>query len=169
MSLVSSLLLSAVVAWQATGAKVGTVETKVDSKASFTAFRTYTWAGGYKAHKPGVHDLIVGAFDAEMAKLGFKKVEQNPDVTIAYYTVTSTEVNFEALEQIEGKVDDLPTRMLGRLVVMLRDPKTSKQVWAASTREHVDPDPAKLAATIPSVATRLFAYYPTRTPPKPKK
>jgi hypothetical protein len=140
------------------------VESTFDKKTDFAAVHTYSWAPGYNAYRPDVHKAIVDAIDAEMASLGLKKVPSAGDVTIAYYAVASTEVDFKALEKLqrEGRSEQASTKTLGRLVVMMRKPGVEERVWSASTREFVDADPAKLDTTLRSVAGRLFATYPTR-------
>jgi hypothetical protein len=43
----------------------------------------------------------------------------------------------------------------------MRDP-ARQPLWSAATREYLDPDRAKLGATIQAVTARLFATYPGR-------
>jgi hypothetical protein len=157
MALTMSVLLVV-----AQGAKVGEVETSFDKRANFQSFRTYTWQPGYDAYDPAVHKLIVAAIDQEMAGLGFKKVESGADVTIAYYSVLSTEVDLKALEKLqrEGKTTPPPEKSLGRLMVIMRKPMVEERLWSASTREHVSREQAETA--IRTVASRLFAKYPGR-------
>ena len=101
-----------------------------------------------------------------MASLGYTKVANGADVSLVYYTVMSFEVDLKDLDKIEreGRGTIAPTKALGRLVVALRRPNSTARIWAASTREHLDPDPAKLGDTIRSVTARLFDTYPGRKP-----
>ena len=140
------------------------VESTFDKKTNFGALRTYSWAAGYNAYRPDVHKAIVDALDAELAGVGLKKVTSGADVTIAYYTVASTEVDLKSLEKLqrEGRSADAPSKTLGRLVVMMRKPGAEERLWSASTREFIDPDPAKLDAAIRAIVVRLFTTYPTR-------
>jgi len=148
---------------------VGKVETTVDKKANFAAFRTYSWGPGYNAERAETHKLIVAACDAEMLKSGFTKVATGADVTLSYYTVKSTYVDVKALDKAQrsGPGDAAATSVVGRLVVIMRSGTPAQQVWSASTREFVDPAPAKLAATIQTAAARLFETYPGRKPARP--
>jgi hypothetical protein len=154
------LILSVLLAAQ--GAKVGDVETSFDKRANFQAFKTYSWQPGYDAYDPAVHKMIVAAIDQEMAGLGFSKVASGADVTIAYYSVLSTEVDLKALEKMqrEGKTTAPPEKSLGRLMVIMRKPNVEERVWSASTREHVSRDQAETA--IRTVTKRLFEKYPGR-------
>jgi hypothetical protein len=155
------LMLSIVLA-AAQGAKVGEVETSFDKRASFQAFKTYSWQPGYDAYDPAIHKLIVSAIDQEMAGLGFAKVASGADVTIAYYSVLSTEVDLKALEKLqrEGKATASAEKSLGRLMVIMRKPNVEERLWSATTREHISREQAE--ATIRTVAKRLFEKYPGR-------
>ena len=143
---------------------IGKVESRFDKKADFPAFRTYSWSPGYNSYNPNAHKMVVAAFEAEMASLGFSKVESGADVTLAYYTVTGTDVDLKALEKLEreGRGGAAPTKARARLVVIMRSAASNKEIWAASTREYLDPDPEKLGGTIQSVTARLFETYPGR-------
>ncbi len=140
------------------------VETTFDKTTDFSAFRTYDWTTGSPAQDPAAHKAIVAAVDAEMASLGFSRVTTSPDVTITYHTVASTVVDLEALDKLErqGGGGPTPTRTRARLVVTMRNPATTRQVWTASAREYLEPDPSKLPDTARSVAARLFETYPGR-------
>ena len=145
---------------------VGKVETTFDKKANFASFRTYSWAPGYNAARADVHKMIVAACEAEMTKSGFKQVPVGADVTLAYYTVSATYGDPKALDkaQREGSDATPPRGTVGRLVVIMRSGTLpTQQLWSASTRELIDPDPAKLPDTIKNATARLFETYPGRT------
>lgn len=149
------------------------VETKFDKKTNFATLGTYSWTSGYNALNPEAHKLIVAAFEAEMAGLGFTKVTSGANVTLAYYAVASNSVDLEALDKApQAGIDAAPTRTLGRLVAIMRSPAgngtQSQQLWSASTRQFLDPDPARLGDTVRAVAARLFETYPGRSAGKKK-
>ena len=140
---------------------VGKVDSAFDKKINFGALRTYAWISGIHADRPDAHKFIVAAVDAEMAKRGFTQVTTGADVTVAYYTGFTTEVDLKALDKAEkeGKGGPTPTKALGRLSVKMRN-ASREEVWSAATREFLDTDPAKLSATIQGVTARLFETYP---------
>jgi len=140
---------------------VGKVDSSFDKKVNFAALRTYAWISGTHADRPDAHQFIVAAVDAEMAKRGFKPVTTGADVTVAYYTGFTTEVDLKALDKMEreGKGGATPTKALGRLSVKMRN-AAREEVWSAATRELLNSDPAKLSATIQAVTARLFETYP---------
>lgn len=148
------------------GAVTGKVESTFDKKVNFPALHTYTWTPGYNAFNPAAHKMIVAAFEAEMASLNFTKAATGADVTLAYYTVAGTDVDLKALDKVEreGRGGATPTKTRARLVVIMRGSKSNQQIWSASTREYVDPDPEKLSGAIQSVTARLFETYPGRKP-----
>lgn len=161
MKIIALTLLSLTLAAQGALSAQGSltkVETTFDKKADFRAFHTYRWMAGFDAFNPDVRKLVVAAFDAEMAKLGFTKVEAGGDVTLAYYTVARQDVDPKSLDKITPGGE--ATKTVGRLVAIIRSGRSSEQVWSASTREFVDPDPAKLADTIRTATARLFETYP---------
>jgi len=163
MKIIGLMLVSLVFAQQ--GATVGKVESKFDNKVNFAGLHTYSWTPGLHADNPDAAALIVAACEAEMTGLGFTKVTAGADATLAYYTVRSTEVDLKALDKLqkEGGGGATPTKILGRLVVVMRNGATSsEQLWSASTREFVDPDPARMGDTIRGAAARLFETYPGR-------
>ena len=103
---------------------VGKVDSSFDKKVDFAALRTYTWSGGTHADTPATHKMIVAAVDAEMASRGFKQVPTGADVTLAYYTGFTTELDLKALDKAEreGKGGAAPpTKALGRLSVKMRN------------------------------------------------
>jgi hypothetical protein len=141
---------------------IGKVDSEFDKKTNFAALTTYSWITGTNALIPEAHKMIVAAVDAEMASLGLKQVASGADVTVAYYTLTITNVDFKELDKAQR--ENKPTtagKELGKLIVTMRTP-ARQQLWSAGTREYLDPDRTKLGATIQDVTARLFATYPTR-------
>ena len=165
MTILSSLsiLLFALTLGQASEV-VGKVETSFDKTANFATLRTYSWMTGYNAERASAHKMIVEACDAEMAKLGFTKLPTGADVTLAYYTVKSSYVDLKALDKMQqsGRGEVADSNAVGRLVLIMRTGDPAKQIWSASTREFIDPDPAKASDTIKTATARLFETYPTR-------
>jgi Domain of unknown function (DUF4136) len=139
----------------------GRVESTFDKKTDFAAIKTYSWTAGTDALVPEAHKVIIASIDKEAAAAGLKPVTTGGDVTLAYYTMTVTNVDLKALDKMEKKPALPPTKELGKLVVVMRNP-AHQQVWSAISREFLDPDRAKLQATIQTVTERLFSTYPGR-------
>jgi hypothetical protein len=143
---------------------VGKVESRFDKTADFQSLRTYSWGRGNDAFNPAVHKLIVAAIEEEMKRAGFSKVESGGDVTIAYSALNTSEVDLEALDKLEkaGTRDEVPTRAIGKLGIIMRRPAAEAPLWSAATREVLDPDLTKAPATVQAAARRLFESYPGR-------
>ena len=137
---------------------IGKVESTFDKKANFTELHTYMWSGGARAYNEEAHRLLIAAFEKEMTALGFKQVPSGADVTLAYYNITSTDVDLKKLDEATKAGGATPTKMRARMMVVMRAPKSRAELWTAITREYVEPD--QLAATVQRVAERLFATYP---------
>ena len=138
---------------------IGKVDSTFDKKANFASFRTYAWTPGSHAFNPAAHKLIVEALEAEMTARGFTKVATGADVTLSYSSMAVKNVDLKALDQAERAGAAAPTKDLGKLVVVMRNP-ARQQVWSAATREYLEPNIEKLGATIKTVAARLFETYP---------
>jgi hypothetical protein len=115
----------------------GEVDTTVDQKVDFSAFRTYSWERGREAYDRPTHEVIVNAIDAEMAGLGFTNAEAaKAQVVIKHHTVRAADVGLDVLEkrQKEGNTDPAPTSILGVLMVEMRAAGRSDPIWQARTR-----------------------------------
>lgn len=140
----------------------GKIDTTFDNKANFAAFHTYSWGPGKDAFLPEGHKMIVAAVDKQMAAQGLTPVATGGDVTIAYYTTTTSNVDLKALDKIDERTVPAPTKELGKLIVVMRDAKTKAQLWSAGTHEFLDSDRSKLGASVQTITERLFATYPGR-------
>jgi len=60
-----------------------------DRSANFAAYRTYQWVDipGGKVPDPLIHRAIMQAAEEQLALKGLTKVENNPDLYIAYQVV----------------------------------------------------------------------------------
>jgi hypothetical protein len=144
---------------------VNEVETHFDKKADFSAFRTYAWAKGHDAFDPAAHKTIIAIFEQKMTALGFTKAEPAAaDVFLTYHTVRGSEVDLRTLDKLqrEGKDPAGATKILGRLAVVMSDPKSRAMLWSAGTRRRLNDDPAKWRDDAERAATALFDTYPGR-------
>lgn len=138
---------------------IGKVDSTFDKQANFAAFRTYTWTPGTHAFNPTAHKVIIEALEADMAARGFTKVATGGDVTLSYSSMAVANVDLKDLGKAERAGGAAPTKTLGKLVVVMRN-AARQQLWSAATREYLEPDIDKLAATIKTVTARLFETYP---------
>jgi hypothetical protein len=144
---------------------VNEVETHFDKKADFGAFHTYAWAKGHDASDPAAHKAIITLYEQKMAELGFTKAEPAAaDVFLTYHTVRGSEVDLKTLDKLqrEGKDAAGATKILGRLAVVMSNPKSREMLWSAGTRRRLNDDPAKWREDAEKAVTALFATYPGR-------
>ena len=141
------------------------VETERDKKADFTRYRTYTWGPGYAAFDPGGHKVLVGAIEGELSALGLTKQDTGTaDLTVAYYSLHYLQVNIKEFDRLyrEKRPTASATYNMGKLVIVVTDTSTTRQLWAAKTREYLSSDAAAREQAIQQVVAKLFATYPTR-------
>jgi len=147
---------------------VGEVETHSDKKADFSKYRTYAWSKGHEAYSADAHKVIVAAVEAQMTGLGLTKADPgSADVFLVYHTVRGSEVDLKALEKLQKQGQDTAgaTKILGRLAVVLSEPKSRATLWSAGTRRRLSDDPAKWNEEVQQAVTALFATYPGRKKP----
>jgi hypothetical protein len=145
--------------------KPGKVASEYDKKTDFSKYRTYTWMPGLEARVPEAHTLIVAGIDREMSGLGLTRVAgADADLTVTYHSLRSTYINLKELEkaQRDGNKEQAPTYDLGKLVIVVHENGSKRQLWAANTAEYLRPDPAAREQTINQAVTKIFATYPTR-------
>jgi hypothetical protein len=144
---------------------LGKIKSTYDKTAAFATFKTYGWIAGHPAYDPAAHKAIVSAIDAQMAASGLKQVEgRTGDVTLRYLAVRSTSVDFEKLEALQKQGSDTTAAhfSVGRLVIVMEDPKSGRRLWAADGMERLNPAPAERDQTISTIVGRMFETYPTR-------
>jgi hypothetical protein len=142
---------------------IGEVESHLDKKADFGAFRTYSWSKGHQAYNPAAHKLIVAAIDEQMAGLGFKQADAAAaDVFLTYHTVRSSEVDLKTLDKLQQEGQAPNTRVLGRLAVVMSNPKSRAMLWSAATRRRLSEDQAAWKDELQRAVAALFDTYPGR-------
>jgi hypothetical protein len=143
----------------------GKVASEYDKQANFATYRTYGWLPGHHAYDPAAHKLLVATIDRELSALGLQSNDPaSADLTVSYYTLRTTDVNLKEVEKLarEGNTGAAPTYDLGKLVVVVREARTLRQLWAANTREYLSPDRDIREETIKRAVKTLFETYPTR-------
>jgi hypothetical protein len=138
--------------------KEGVIKSEKDPKTNFASFTTYSWVQGWPAADRVAHKAVTDGIEAELAALGFKKVDKGASVTIRYFTTLRTDVDLKSLEEMERQGKPPVMKNLGRLVIVMRD-ATDKRVWAADTVQPVSSDAATRADEIRKLVARMFETY----------
>jgi hypothetical protein len=87
------------------------------------------------------------------------------DLTVTYFTLRSAYVDLKEVEKLEreGYKEQARIYDMGKLVVVVRERGTKRQLWAANTLEPLSPDSAAREQTINEAVVKVFQTYPTRT------
>jgi hypothetical protein len=153
-------LLLAVVAVAAQKPKYGVTVT-ADRKTDFNAFKSYSWdTASWPALDKNVNQQIVDAVDRELKGLGLEKRESGPtDIQLRYGAQRRNDSDPHA----KAPATNLPTYVVGTLVVVMRESANGKEVYRARVDKPIDLAPDKIKATVDEVVAEMFAKYPTRT------
>jgi hypothetical protein len=121
---------------------------------------------GREAIAPLGHKLLVAGIEREMSSLGLTKDDSGQaDLTVTYFTLRSAYVDLKEVEKLEreGYKEQPQIYDMGKLVVVVRERSTKRQLWAANTLEPLSPDPAQREQTINQAVVKIFQTYPTRS------
>ena len=154
------LLAGAIVATGAPGVyaqKYGVTVT-ADKSTDFAKFKSYVWTPGRPSPDKTIDAQIIAAVDRELAAAGLTKAPSGTgDVTVAYSSVSRTDVDVEAKPDAKGV---RPQRSVGTLVVVMLDPASRKELLRLRADKPVDTDPSKSESEINLAVKELFSKYP---------
>ena len=138
--------------------KEGVIKSEKDPKTNFASFSTYNWVQGWPAADRVAHKAVTDGIEAELAALGFKKVDKGGSFTIRYFTTMRTDVDLKSIEEMEKQGKPPVMKNLGRLVIVMRD-AADKRVWAADTVQPMSSDAATRDEEIRKLVTKMFQTY----------
>jgi len=99
--------------------------------------------------------------EREMERLGFVKVESGPsDVLVTYAAVQRTDVDLRTKRPDNPKLRR--EYRVGTLVVVLREPRTYRELFRGRGDTPLASDAAGVAGQIDRMVARIFERYPTR-------
>src|SRR5262245_9207073 len=144
--LILLLMVGAVVSVTAQKVRVG-----ADPAVDLSKYKTYTWSQGLAGPNPLVNAQIVAAVDHELAAKGLQKVETDPELTLAAWVWTESDMHVTnpswapALNSISTGVAAAPqgwavTR--GTLVIDISDTKTKNGVWRGTATDTLNHAPS---------------------------
>ena len=96
LSIQRAFVLALALAVTSVPARAQSVETDYDRSVNFRAFKTYA-VGTIKIaddSNPLMVQRILSALDGQMSRIGFRKVETNPDVVVAIQHTTREELSY---------------------------------------------------------------------------
>ncbi|MGE0815337.1 MAG: DUF4136 domain-containing protein [Vicinamibacterales bacterium] len=156
-----------------TAASAQSISFDFDRSVSFGGFRTYAWASGTNVPDALVHQRIVNAVDAQLARKGLSRVDAGarPDVLVAYHATFDKDLQisgfgsgwggyrFGGYRNMSARAEEI---LVGTMIVDLVDPGTKTIVWRGTATKDIDVNakPEKRDKNINKTAEKLFKHYP---------
>ncbi len=193
------MILGALVAalWMAAGttfeAKKITIKTQVDDRFSFEGLHAWTWSpdgtGQVKmattanadpeALRQRVDPVIVPVVEQELAKLGFTKTTDKPDLIVNYYVLVTVGQSSQYMGQFvgsipqwglppfEGSTTALRAFPVGTLLIDMVSPSEKAVVWRGVAQAEIDLERPleERRQRLEQAVREVLAKFP----PKPKK
>ena len=126
------------------------VKVESDQKLDLSRYKTYEWAQPIPLGNPVIVRTIVDAIDQEMAAKGLKMVNSEPQLRVAFWTATESDLHIShptASNSTTALGNPMPAGSQswpvtkGTLVVNLSDAATKSSVWRASASQLLDRGP----------------------------
>ena len=140
MKLTMRLLLAGAL-FVATAVLATEISIDADHTADFSAFKTYAWKANDKAADPQVDRAIVAGIEEQLAAKGLKKVEEAPDLFVAYHAVLQKEAKVtdwdEGKFKLENRNITVEKLTVGTLMVDIYDAKTGSLLWRAAGTDYL--------------------------------
>lgn len=157
------------------------VRTDYAHGTDFTKFKTYKWVK--ISENPDVSQLadqrIVAAVDAELAKEGLTKTQDNPDLLVGYQAAVTRETQLNTFTSDTGgpygygarwgygwgsstSTTTTSTILNGTLVVDMLDPHAKQLVFRGIATDTLSDKPEKNAKKIQKAAQKIFEKYPPK-------
>lgn len=148
---IALLILIAAVSVSAQKVKVGS-----DLSVDVSKYKTYGWEKSMPIGNPIIMSIVVDAIDQALAAKGLKKVETDPELTIAIFTSTSSDLHVTHPRNPNAMGSAISTGYAignqrwpitqGMLMVDIADTATKNSVWRASATHTLEHGPTSNAA-----------------------
>lgn len=127
------------------------VKVGADPAVDLSKYKTYAWSKPTPPGNPFVQKSIIEAVEQAMASKGFTKVEEQPDVTLAFYAAANTDLQVSyptwwsqmgsaVSTGIEVSSTSWPVTK-GMLVIDIADAGTKNTVWRGSATQILEHGP----------------------------
>jgi len=154
------------------------VKVGADPAVDASKYKTYAWSKPLPPGNPFVQQTIIQSIEQALAAKGLTKVEENPDITVAYYAAANGNLqigypnwaNAMGSALSTGIAVDSQTWVVskGMLVVDIADAGTKSTVWRGSATQTLEQgptgNPMKDAKTvekpIKKAVEKMFKQYP---------
>lgn len=159
------------------------VRTDYAHGTDFSKYKTYKWVK--ISDNPDLNQLmdqrITGAFEAELAKEGLTKAEDNPDLLIGYQAAVTQETQLNTYSSNMGapgwgygagwgygwggssmSTTTSSTIRNGTLVLDMMDPKEKKLIFRGIATDTLSDKPEKNIKKIQKATAKIFEKYPPK-------
>jgi hypothetical protein len=154
------------------------VKVGADPAVDVSKYKTYAWSKPMPPGNPFVQQTIIQSVEQALAARGLTKVEDRPDVTVAYYAATDSnlQIGYPSWSTAMGSAlstgigVDSQSWMVskGMLVVDIADAATKSTVWRGSATQTLEHGPsgnptkdAKMVEKpIRKAVEKMFKQYP---------
>ncbi len=154
------------------------VKVSADPSVDLSKYRTYAWSQPFPPGNPFVQQTIISAVGEALAAKGLRKVEDQPEITVAYFAATNTDIqiSYPSWSNAMGSASSTGIGVnsqswpvsKGVLVIDIADASTRSTIWrgsASRTLEHgPSGNPMKDAKTVEKpirkAVEKMFKRYP---------
>jgi len=166
-----------------TAAVAQKVRTDYDHAADFSKYKTYKWVKVEKAAQVSqlADQRITSAIDAQLAKAGLTKSEDNPDLLVDYQVGLTNQTQLTTFSSGGGpgwgygprygygwgtssgiSTTTSSTIPVGTLVVDLNDPQQKQLVFRGIATDTLSDKPEKNTKKIDKAMAKIFEKYPPK-------
>ena len=156
------------------------VKATADPNVNFSNYKTYAWDKPLPPGNPMIQQTIVESIEQALSARGLTKVEENGDLTVAYFAASNTDIQIGypvfsdkmGTSASPNTVTSLSSYSVtkGSIVVNIVDGKTKSTVWQASAtqvlKDGPSGNPAKDAERVDKPIRRsvqkMFEKFPRR-------
>ncbi len=159
------------------------VRTDYDHGANFEKYKTYKWVKVEKSAEVSqlADQRITSAIDAQLAKAGLTKSEDNPDLLVDYQAALTHQTQLTTYSSGGGpgwgygprygygwgmssgiSTTTSSTIPVGTLVVDLNDPQQKQLIFRGIATDTLSDKPEKNTKKIDKAVTKIFEKYPPK-------
>lgn len=151
------------------------VRSAADPGADFSQVHSYSWLGKPDGASPEMQQAIVQGIDTRLQARGWRLVAANGDVHVDAHVSTTERERFNNGRTSRpgylgwGGFGPPPpnsppppdeTVDVGTLVVDMFNGTTRREMWRGTASSVVNPDPARMNATLQAALDRMFSGFP---------
>ena len=155
------------------------VKVSADPSVNLSKYRTYAWSQPFLPGNPFVQQTIISAVGEALAAKGLRKVEDQPEITVAYFAATNTDIqiSYPSWSNAMGSASSTgigvnsqswPVLSKGMLVIDIADASTKSTIWRGSASQTLERGPSRnpvkdaktVERPIRRAVEKMFKQYP---------